>query len=311
MNETKTKGKWTTSHIPSQKGRLIVITGTGGISYETTLALARAGGEVIVAGRNRSKGESAIKKIQSSVISSNIHFEELDLADLASVEAAAKRMSSKYEKIDVLINNAAVIMGQNRRVTKDGFELHFGTNYLGHFALTAHLMPLLRKGLNPRVVNVCAGAANIGGINFDDLQSEHKYTSMQAYGQSKQANLIFSIELHRRSVAENWGVMSIAAHPGLSRTDLPAYGIGENKMHPVARLIAQPAAQGALPILFAATSPEALSGQYYGPGGFSGMRGFPASAKIPSKAKDENTAKRLWETSKRLANVDCDKISSM
>ena len=223
MKGIKKKDSWTVSNIPSQRGRLIIVTGgTGGLGYETALALARAGAEVILAGRNRSKGEAALKKIRSSVISANIRFEELDLADLASVEAFAKRMHSKYQRLDVLINNAAVMLIPHRKVTKDGFELQFGTNYLGHFALTAYLTPLLRKGHNPRVVNVCAMAAHTGVINFDDLQSEHHYKPMEVYRQSKLSNLVFSLELHRRSEAEKWGVKSIAVHPGLCQTDLAA-----------------------------------------------------------------------------------------
>ncbi|MBX4270069.1 oxidoreductase [Clostridium estertheticum] len=316
MKDIKKKGSWTISDIPSQRGRLIVVTGTGGLGYVTALTLARAGAEVILAGRNKSKGEAAIEKIQANVTSANIHFEELNLADLASIEAFAKRMRSKHQRLDVLINNAAVMMIPHRQVTKDSFELHFGTNYLGHFALTAHLMPLLRKGRNPRVVNVCALAASSGVINFDDLQSEHQYKPMPVYGQSKLANLIFSLELHRRSVAEKWGVMSIAAHPGLSRSDLVDNGTREKSKAPLVfrlfgSIMLQSAEQGALPTLFASTSSEAVSGQYYGPDGTNERRGFPASAKIPLNAKDVNTAKRLWEASKQLTNVDFDMIASM
>ncbi|KHL95237.1 short-chain dehydrogenase [Paenibacillus sp. IHB B 3415] len=311
----KNKERWTISDIPSQKGRLILVTGTGGLGYITALILVRAGAEVILAGRNRSKGEAAVKEIQSNVVSANIHFEQIDLGDLASIEASVKRIRDKYPRLDVLINNAGVIMNQERQVTKDGFELQFGTNFLGHFALTAHLMPLLRKGHNPRVVNVCALAANSGVINFDDLQSENLHKPMPVYGQSKLANLIFSLELHRRSMAERWGVMSIAVHPGLSRSDLVDNGTREKSKMPLAlRLIGpimlQSAEQGALPTLFAATSPEAVSGQYYGPDGVKETRGFPAPAKIPATAKDVNTAIRLWEISKQLTNVDFEKILS-
>lgn len=315
MGNIQEKGVWKMSDIPSQRGRLIIVTGTGGLGYINALALSRAGAEVIMAGRNRNKGEAAIKKIQSSVPSANIHFEELDLADLASIEAFGKRMRSKHQRLDVLINNAAVMTIPKPQVTKDGFELHFGTNHLGHFALTAHLMPILRKSRSSRIVTVCALAANSGVINFDDLQSEQNYKPMPVYGQSKLANLIFSLELHRRSESEKWGVRSIAAHPGLSRTDLVDSGAKQNNKAPLplrlfGKFMMQSAEEGALPTLFAATSPEAESGQYYGPGGARETKGFPEPAKITSNAKDVNTAKRLWEISKQLTNVDFDKIAS-
>lgn len=316
MNDAKKNGKWTISDMPSQKGHVIVVTGTSGLGFETALALVRVGAEVILVGRNNSKGEAALKKIKSLVTSANVHLEQLDLADLASIEASAKRMCSKYQRIDVLINNAGVVMHTKREVTKDGFELQFGTNFLGHYALTAHLMPLLRKGHNPRVVNVCALAANHGVINFDDLQAEHQFKIMQVYGQSKLANLIFSLELHRRSEAEKWGVMSIAAHPGLSRSDLVDNGTKNKDKAPLlfrlfGSFMMSTAEQGALPTLFAATSREAISGQYYGPDGYRETKGYPAPAKITPNAKDLNTAKRLWETAKQLTNVDFDMIASM
>ncbi|WP_426441456.1 SDR family oxidoreductase [Bradyrhizobium genosp. P] len=310
MEEVKRKSHWTSSDMPPQTGRLIVVTGTGGLGYECALASARAGADIILAGRNRNKGEASIAKVRSSVASANIRFEQLDLADLASIEEFGRRLRDTCERVDVLINNAAVIMTPRRQVTKDGFELHFGTNYLGHFALTAYVMPLLRKGRDPRVVSVCALAANRGAINFGDLQSEHRYAPMAAYGLSKLASLMFSLEFHRRSIAGQWGIKSIAAHPGLARTDssgLRADKTRENRMPFLLRLIApllfQPPEQGALPLLFAATSAEAESGGYYGPDGSKEMKGFPAHAKIPPDAKDETVAKRLWDVSKQMTHV--------
>ncbi len=192
---------WNTNNIPNQQGRSAVVTGTGGLGFEDALALARAGGEVIIAGRNSAKGAEAVNKIRAAVPKANVCFEMLDLANLASIEAFGTRMQAQRKSLDLLINNAAVMTPPDRKVTSDGFELQFGTNYLGHFALTAHLLPLLRKGQNPRVVNVSSVAARNGAIHFDDLQSEQAYQPMQAYGQSKLANLLFSFELQRLSDA--------------------------------------------------------------------------------------------------------------
>ncbi|RWH94178.1 MAG: SDR family NAD(P)-dependent oxidoreductase [Mesorhizobium sp.] len=320
VDSANKRSRWTTSNIRSQYGRLIVVTGTGGLGYECALALARAGAEIVMAGRSRAKGEASIARIRESVPSVKIHFEELDLADLASIEACGKRMRANIKKIDVLINNAAVMTVPQRQVTKDGFELQFGTNYLGHFAFTAHLMPLLHQGSNTRVVNVAALAANMAKIDFDDLQSERRYRPMAVYGQSKLANLIFSLALHRLSMARNWGTKIIATHPGLARTDLSGVRADKIKANNdqsseskipfllglLAPILLQPAEQGALPPLFAATASEAKSGQYYGPDGFGERRGFPAPAKIPSAAKDEAVAKRLWEISEQLTHVRFD-----
>ena len=309
----KQASKWTVADLPSQNGRVIVVTGTSGLGFETASALVRAGAEVILVGRNPNKGEAAVQKIRSSLPAAAVHFEALDLADLASVRTSARRIRETYPKIDVLINNAGVIMHPERQMTKDGFELQFGTNYLGHFALTAHLMPLLQKGNAPRVVNVCALAANRGIINFDDLQSEQSYKAMSVYGQSKLANLMFALELHRRSEAGSWGVMSLAAHPGLSRSDLVDNGSQENSRAPLlfrllGSILTSTAEQGILPTLFAATSQEAASGHYYGPDGAFETKGYPAPAKIPPNATDLNTASRLWELSKQLTQTDFDSI---
>lgn len=314
-NARKKRVSWTAANIPSQRGRVIVITGTAGLGFECGLALARAGAEIVFAGRNRVRGETSIGIIREKVPEAIVHFEQLDLADLRSIETCAEQLRARFERIDVLINNAAVIMSPRRQVTKDGFELQFGTNYLGHFALTANLIPLLRKGQDSRIVNVYALAAKRGKINFGDLQSEWQYKPMAAYGQSKLANLIFSIELHRRSMAEQWGIQSIAAHPGLSRSDLSAGGINrseENKTPLLFRLLGSLAIhsgeQGALPLLFAATAPEAKSGMAYGPGGPGETKGFPALAKIPSSSRIESIATRLWNVSEQLTHTQFDAL---
>lgn len=307
--------KWTASNIPSQRGRSAIVTGTGGIGYETALELAKNGAEVILAGRNASKGAESVKKIRSSVASANIRFEELDLASLESVQAFGARMNKERHSLDLLINNAGVMTPPARKVTKDGFELQFGTNYLGHFALTAHLMPLLRKGNKPRVISLGSVAHRSGSIHFDDLQFERRYHAMKAYAQSKIAMIMFALELQRRSDASGWGLLSLPAHPGVSRTELILNGSGPNSSAGMLRRLLgpvffQPAAQGALPTLFAATSPDAKSGTYYGPGRLSETRGLPKPGKIAPQGLDAAVAARLWEVSNQLTHVDFDAIAN-
>jgi len=298
---------WTTSDIPSQSGRTALVTGTGGLGLEDALALARAGATVIVAGRNRAKGRAALDRIRIEAPGADVSFEELDLASLASIRACAERLRRSRERIDVLINNAAVMTPPARRVTADGFELQLGTNYLGHFALTAELLPLLRAGNDPRVVTLSSVAARGGVIDFGDLQSERGYKPMAAYGQSKLACLMFALELQRRAEAAGWGIQSIAAHPGVSRTDLLPNGAGAwsgaGMMRRFLWFLFQPAAQGALPTLYAATSPQARGGAYYGPDRLGETRGHPAAATIPPRALDTAAAARLWAESERLTGA--------
>lgn len=296
--------KWTASDIPPQNGRSIVITGTGGLGYEAALALARAGGHIILAGRNPAKGNEAVAKIKASTPSAQIRFEQVDLASLKSIFDFADRLKQQSDSLDVLINNAGVMVPPKRQTTSDGFEMQFGTNHLGHFALTAKLLPLLHKGHQPRVVTLSSVAARAGKIDFDDLQAVRRYDPMPVYGQSKLACLMFALELQRRSEANGWGITSIGAHPGVSRTDLLPNGAGKNSMAGLARkylwFLFQPAAQGALPTLFAATSPEARGGGYYGPDRLSETRGFPVAAKIPPQALDLKSSEHLWEASEKL-----------
>lgn len=302
------KRNWTAADIPSQKGRSVIITGTGGIGYETALEMTRAGADVIMAGRNKEKGEAAIKKINTLNPVGTIRFEKLDLADLASIEAFSERIMTQRENLDILINNAAVMNPPQRKTTKDGFELQMGTNYFGHFALTAHLLPLLQNGMNSRVVTLSSIAHRSGVINFDDLQSEHDYKPQQTYAQSKLACLMFSLELQRRSDTAGWGITSMGAHPGISRTELIPNGSGRNSPAGIARRLLgpiafQPAAHGAWPSLYAATAIEAKGGTYYGPSRMNEMRGYPKVAKMEPQAMDVEVASRLWEESKKLTNV--------
>ncbi|ATA18157.1 NADP-dependent 3-hydroxy acid dehydrogenase YdfG [Gibbsiella quercinecans] len=300
---------WKTSDIPSQSGRTAVVTGTGGLGLEDAIALAAAGAEVIIAGRNLAKGKVAVAKVRQAAPDSSVCFEVLDLANIESITAFGSRLRAKRQSLDLLINNAAVMMPPQRKVTDDGFELQLGTNYLGHFALTAQLLPLLRNGHNPRVVTLSSIASRNrdASINFDDLQAEREYKPMTVYGQSKLACLMFALELQRRSDAAGWGISSMSAHPGISRTDLLPNGAGPNSVLGLWRkylwFMFQPAAQGALPTLFAATSPEAKGGTYYGPDKLGETRGSPAIAKIPERALDINVASRLWGVSEELTGM--------
>src|SRR5713226_1876745 len=257
--EANDMAKWTAKDVPPQAGRFAVVTGTGGLGYETALVLAQHGAEVILAGRNETKGCDATRKILALAPGANVQFQLLDLADLASVTAFSTRLVAENRPVDLLINNAGVMTPPSRRTTVDGFELQFGTNYLGHFALTAQLLPLLQRGSAPRVVEVSSGAHRLGGaIHFDDLQWERGYKPWAAYAQSKLAMLMFALELQRRSDAARWGLMSNAAHPGYARTELIANGPGADALTTkignvlVRPFLSQSAADGALPVLFAA-----------------------------------------------------------
>lgn len=298
---------WTTAEIPSQQGRTAIVTGAGGLGFQCALALASAGANVIIASRNPDKGLIAVNHIRQIYPSAKVCFEVLDLADLSSISAFSKRLQREWGSIDLLINNAAVMAPPKRLETVDDFELQLGTNYLGHFALTAKLLPMLVKGNDARVINLSSIAARNGTIHLDDLQSEHQYKPMTAYAQSKLACLMFSLELQRRSDIAGWGIKSIAAHPGISRTALIPNGSGSRSVAGIARRILwflfQPAAQGALPILFAATSPQAQAGMYYGPDKLSETRGYPALAKIPPQAHETEIASSLWMASEQLTGV--------
>ena len=301
---------WALRDIPSQRDRRVVITGaTGGLGYETALALAGAGADVLLTGRNAAKGEAALARIHATYPIATIRYANLDLADLKSVAGFADQMAGEREAIDLLVNNAGVMTPPTRNETRDGFELQFGTNYLGHFALTARLLPLLRKGNETRIVHLSSAAHRLlAAIHFDDLQWRKTYRPWGAYAQSKLAMILFAFELQRRSDANGWGLMSNAAHPGFARTDLIANGPGANSLMSqlgrfVQPLISQSAAAGALPTLFAATSPDAKLAGYYGPNGFYEMKGPPVPAKIMPQAKDADSAAQLWDVSAALTGV--------
>ena len=307
---------WSTADIPPMTGKTAVITGaTGGLGYETALALAGAGATVVLTGRNDAKGRGALERIRIQVPNARISYEELDLAKLASVADFAARFGAAHASLDLLVNNAGVMALPKRQETADGFEMQLGTNYLGHYALTARLLPLLRRGSQPRVVNLSSLAHRSGAINFDDLQSRRFYSPWKAYCQSKLAMLIFAFELQRRSDAAGWGLMSNAAHPGYARTDLIPNGPGgRGLMWQVSKslqpLISHSAAAGALPTLFAATSPQAKPAGYYGPNWFYELKGPPVPAKVMPQARDAAVAARLWDVSAALTGVSFDQAAA-
>ncbi len=296
---------WALEQMPSQEGRIFLVTGgTSGIGFESAKALAAAGAQVVIAARDAAQGDQALTRIHQQTPNARVRFEPLDLADLTAVRALSARLSASLPHLDGLINNAAIMQPPKRGTSVDGFELQFAVNYLGHFALTAQLLPLLQKADAPRVVTLSSIAARGGAIDFSDLQFERAYDAAAAYSQSKLACLMFARELQRRSDAERWGIRSIAAHPGVSRTNLLANHTGAPGF--VRRHLAflfQPAAQGALPTLHAATAPQAQGGSYYGPTGMMETRGPVGLARLPAAALDDTTAARLWAVSETLSST--------
>lgn len=302
------KYNWTEADIPSLNGKRVIITGTGGLGFDIARMLAGVDGEVILAGRNPDKGAASVAKVVQGVPEANIRFEQLDLANLESIAGFADRMKGEGVALDILINNAGVMAPPKRVETSDGFELQMGTNYLGHFALTASLLPLLQKADAPRVVNVSSIAHRSGRIHFDDMQFSSAYKPWPSYGQSKIAMLMFGLELQRQSDANGWGITSCPAHPGFARTELVANGPGRKSMMGRMKVVFNPlfshsSAAGALPIVYAATSNDVVGGGYYGPGGFMEITGGPADSGISKTARDEAGAKRLWDVSEQLTGV--------
>jgi NAD(P)-dependent dehydrogenase (short-subunit alcohol dehydrogenase family) len=301
---------WIKKNIPDMSGKLVVITGANsGLGYESAKILAQHDARVIMAGRNESKLSEARERILSYASGADIETRILDLADLASVKAFAEAMRLKFSRIDVLMNNAGV-MATPYGQTKDGFELQFGTNHLGHFALTASLFPLLRNTSGSRVVTISSLAARSGAIHFDDLMLEKKYNRMKAYRQAKLANLMFALELNERLMHTDYKTISLSAHPGMAETNL-FYNMQPPWMlrmlgNAIMPMLTQSAAKGALPQLYAATSPDAEAGGYYGPDGKREYKGLPDKAFIPEAAKDQKARQKLWEKSEELTGVKFD-----
>jgi NAD(P)-dependent dehydrogenase (short-subunit alcohol dehydrogenase family) len=297
--------KWTTADIPDQTGRVAVITGANtGLGYETALALAEHGAHVVLAVRNVDKGKDAAARITAASPRADVALQELDLTSLDSVRAAAEQVRADHDRIDLLINNAGV-MYTPKSNTKDGFELQFGTNHLGHFALTGLLLDRLLPIAGSRIVTISSvGHRILADIHFDDLQWERRYNRVAAYGQAKLANLLFTYDLQRR-LASNGTTIAVAAHPGMSDTELmrnmPAPLI--SAFEGFAPLVAQDPAMGALPQLRAATDPAVLGGQYYGPGGLGQTRGYPKIVGSSKKSHDVERQRRLWAVSEELTGV--------
>jgi NAD(P)-dependent dehydrogenase (short-subunit alcohol dehydrogenase family) len=303
--QNQPKPDWSLTDMPSQEGRIFLVTGgTSGIGYESSKALAAAGAQVVIAARNPERGEQAIANIRRETPDARVHFETLDLADLASVRALAQRLNATLPRLDGLINNAGIMEPPERGTSADGFEMQFAANYLGHFALTAEVLSLLRKADAPRVVTLSSIAATRGRIDFSDLQFEQDYDRAAAYRQSKLACLMFAFELQRRSDAAGWGIRSIASHPGVSRTELLIHrGGGASMLRRYLPFLFQPAARGALPTLYAATAEDARAGAYYGPTGLMETRGPLGQAEVPAAALDAETAVRLWKVSEQLSGI--------
>jgi NAD(P)-dependent dehydrogenase (short-subunit alcohol dehydrogenase family) len=301
---------WTTANIPSQVGRRAVITGSNsGIGFETALALARMGAELILPARTQAKADDAAARILQQVPNAQLHPEILDLAVQASVDAFANRVIERFpgQSLDLLINNAGVMALPTREVTGDGFERQFATNYLGPFALTLLLLPSIKQMAGSRVVTVSSSASKQGKIEFDNLQGERVYKPMtQAYAQSKLADLIFSQELQRRLKAVGSPILSTAAHPGYAITNLQADHLGLGLKILITTMkpfLSQDAAHGALPTLYAAVAAEAVAGGYYGPDGIAELKGYPTAVPVPKSALDGTVAMQLWVESERLTRV--------
>ena len=299
--------KWTAADVPGQRGRVAVITGANsGIGFEAAAVLAAKGARVVLAVRDLAKGEQAAARINDRHRDADVALQELDLASLESVRAAAHDLKAEYPQISLLINNAGV-SATPKTLTKDGFELQFGTNHLGHFALTGLLFDHLLPAEDSRVVTVSSLGHRVRStIDFGNLQSERRYDAFAAYGRSKLANLLFTYELQRRLTANHEATIAVAAHPGSSRTDLLRKSPGWLRISSavLGPLLFQSPRMGALPTLRASTDPTVRGGQYYGPGGFAEQRGYPKCVHSSAQSRDEELQRRLWMVSEELTGVN-------
>jgi len=303
--------------VPDLSGKLAVITGSNsGLGLGLATRLCAAGADVVMAIRNRTKGEAAVDEIRAQVPDAKLTIKALDLSSLASVKALGDELNAEGRPIDILLNNAGIMQPPERETTAEGFELQFGCNHLGHFALTGHVLPLLRAANGARVTSLSSSAQRLGGINFDDLQWEKRYSATGAYAQSKSANLMFVLELDRRSRQGQWNIMSNAAHPGLCKTNLQLSGPSQGKDSPTllerfyrasrsaTPFMWQSIDEGILPALYGASAPEAEGGAFYGPRGILELAGGGVTdAKILARSRNEADRAKLWDISEQLTGV--------
>jgi len=295
---------WTTDNIQDQTGKTIIVTGANaGIGYETAKALYQKGADVIIASRDQHKADEAIRQLKSQGGTGSLAFIELNLASLAAVKKFADEFKQKHHKLDVLINNAGVMTPPASK-TDEGYELQLGVNHIGHFTLTGYLYPLLNATAGSRVVTVSSNTYLRGTINFDNLRTENDYDPTREYAQSKLANMLFSLELQRRIEAAGHAVQSIAVQPGVNNTGLARHMSKEAYAALVERVgeLMEPW-QGALPLLYGATSPNARGGKFYSPDQDGGYRGYPAESEVTPVGKDVETAKKLWDYSEKETGV--------
>jgi NAD(P)-dependent dehydrogenase (short-subunit alcohol dehydrogenase family) len=291
---------WTAGNIPDLTGKIVVVTGANsGIGYEEARALAGKKATVILACRNEEKGRAAAARIVAEHPQAWVELMRVNLSDLASVRRFAGEFAARFERLDILINNAG-IMAVPPGKTADGFELQFGTNHLGHFALTGLLIGRILHTPRARIVTVSSGGHRFAAMDFGNLNAEKGYDPQRAYAQSKLANLLFTYELQRRLESAGADAISTAAHPGWTATNL---GPDWRMVRLISKLIAQEAAMGALPELYAATAPEVHGGDYYGPGGFQEIRGYPVKVQSSNKSADRDAAFKLWKASEEMTGV--------
>jgi NAD(P)-dependent dehydrogenase (short-subunit alcohol dehydrogenase family) len=309
MSSTNEIAGWTAEQIPHQAGRLAVVTGAvNGLGYATALALAKAGADVILAGEGELEGLRAVSQIRPLAPLALVRFEKMDSQNLASVTSFAARLAGAGHPVDLLITHPGGAVSAERKLTADGFELQFGANYLSRFALTAQLLPLLRRSRKPRVVHVSSLSHRQGSIHFRDLEFKHGYDAWAAHCQAMLATVVFTRELQRRCDAQGWNLVAAAAHPGNVRPKLIANGNGPKalvrRLHgPAGLLLSQSAENGALPALYAATAREVQRGGFYGPGGPFELIGPPELVRDGKSAPDLEAARRLWKISEQLTGV--------